>query len=121
MKSVLVVDDSYAFAAMLQKALMMRGETKVELAKNGVEGLEILKKGLPSLIMLDIEMPVMNGIQFLETIRKNEQYKNLPVIIMSANKNAEIIKKALSLGVSDYMLKPASIQTILEKVNKVMV
>lgn len=120
MKSVLVVDDSPAFSAMLQKALLMRGEVKVELAKNGMEGLEILKNVTPALIMLDIEMPIMNGIQFLETIRKSEQYKNLPVIIMSANKNTEIIKKTINLGVSEYILKPASIQTILEKVNKVM-
>ncbi|HPN39160.1 MAG TPA: response regulator [Melioribacteraceae bacterium] len=121
MKSVLVVDDSLAFSAMLQKALMMRGEIKVELAKNGMEGLNILKQITPSLIMLDIEMPVMNGIQFLEVIRKEEQYKNLPVIIMSANKNTEIIKQAVNLGVSEYILKPASIQTILEKVNRVII
>lgn len=120
MKSVLVVDDSYAFSAMLQKALLMRGNVKVEVAKNGQEALELLDKVSSNLIMLDIEMPIMNGIEFLETIRKNDLYKNIPVIIMSANKKTEIIKKAVDLGVTDYILKPANIQTILAKVSKVI-
>ncbi len=120
MKSVLVVDDSYAFSAMLQKALLMRGNVKVEVAKNGQEALEVLDKITPDLIMLDIEMPIMSGIEFLEAIRQKDLYKALPVIIMSANKKTEIIKKAVDLGVADYILKPASIQTILEKVGKVI-
>ncbi len=120
MKKVLVVDDSAAFSLMLQKALLMRGEFKVDTAKNGQEALDHLKEDIPNLIMLDIEMPVMGGIEFLEAIRKDISYNDIPIMVMTSNKSREIIQKAVSLGVSDYMLKPANMQTIYEKISKII-
>ncbi len=120
MKKVLVVDDSAAFSLMLQKALLMRGEFQVDTAKNGQEALDQIKIELPELIMLDIEMPIMGGIEFLEHIRKDETFKTIPVIIMTSNKSKEVIQKAVSLGVSDYVLKPTNIQVLYEKITKVI-
>ncbi|MFH0734862.1 MAG: response regulator [bacterium] len=120
MKKVLVVDDSAAFSLMLQKALLMRGEFKVDTAKNGQEALDHLKEDIPDLIMLDIEMPIMGGIEFLEEARKDSACNAIPIIVMTSNKSREIIQKAVTLGVSDYILKPTNMQTIYEKIVKIL-
>jgi len=120
MKSVLIVDDSTAITMILQKALLMRGEFNITTVKNGMEALDYLKTEIPELILLDIAMPVMNGLEFLEKIRGIDTYKEIPVIILSSNKNAETIKQVATLGVSDYLLKPINMQLMYDKVSKII-
>jgi two-component system chemotaxis response regulator CheB len=106
--SALVVDDSALMRNLISKMLESDPEIAVcATAMNGEFALEKSKKYSPDIIVLDLEMPVMNGIEFLK--RKKEEGIETPVIILSsmAKKGAAITMEALSLGALDFILKPS--------------
>ncbi|MBN2544635.1 MAG: chemotaxis response regulator protein-glutamate methylesterase [Spirochaetes bacterium] len=111
---VLIIDDSAFMRNVISKAL--NNHEKIEVAAtalNGKFGLEKLKRLNPDLIILDLEMPDMNGIDFLK--EKNKLDNKIPVIILSSHavKGAKITMEALSLGASDFILKPNIAQSDL--------
>jgi len=104
---VLIIDDSAFMRNTISKALNINDRIEVAgTALNGKFGLEKLSRLLPDLIILDLEMPDMNGIDFLK--EKNKLDNKIPVIILSSHavKGAKITMDALSLGASDFILKP---------------
>jgi DNA-binding response OmpR family regulator len=78
---------------------------EVQLANNGKRGVEMVKDFLPDLILLDLQMPEMNGTDALEIIRKNEWGKNIPVIILTNMGEEESPKKLRALGIHSYIVK----------------
>lgn len=78
---------------------------EVQLANNGKRGVEMVKDFLPDLILLDLQMPEMNGVDALEIIRKNEWGKNIPVIILTNMGEEESPKKLRALGIHSYIVK----------------
>jgi len=83
-------------------------------AKNGKLALDILEKEKIDIVVTDINMPVMNGLELIRNI--NEKYSDLPVIIMSAHTENEYIKEAQKLGVKDYLIKPFDFIKFIELV-----
>ncbi|MBN2441610.1 MAG: chemotaxis response regulator protein-glutamate methylesterase, partial [Spirochaetales bacterium] len=121
--TVLVVDDSALMRNLISKMLDNDpGITVIATAMNGEFALEKIKKYSPDVIILDLEMPVLNGIDFLKRKRLESIYT--PVIILSsmAKKGARITMEALSLGASDFILKPSgSISRDIEKVKNELI
>jgi DNA-binding response OmpR family regulator len=78
---------------------------EVQLANNGKRGVEMVKSFQPDLILLDLQMPEMNGVDALEIIRKNEWGKNIPVIILTNMGEEESPKKLRELGIHSYIVK----------------
>ena len=117
-KILIVEDDNFVAEVYLAKLSEMGYETV--LAQNGEDGLAQLKKGKIDLILLDILMPIMNGIEMLEEVKKNEEWKNIPVILLTNIGEKESIQKVRELGVKDYLIKshftPAE---VIEKVESV--
>jgi len=117
-KILIVEDDNFVAEVYLAKLSEMGYETV--LAQNGEEGLTELKKGKMDLILLDILMPIMNGIEMLEQVKKNEEWKNIPVILLTNIGEKESIQKVREMGVNDYLIKshftPAE---VIEKVESV--
>lgn len=107
MKQVLIVDDSTTIRKVYKKLLSNRDITCLE-ATNGLNALEVLTSNYKTLktIIVDQDMPVMSGMEFLKCIKTNKQLKEIPVIFVSGNSNSDLIKGALSLGVYDYLIKP---------------
>ncbi len=120
MKQVLVIDDSEEFRLILNKFLKAKFNCDVLLAENGNVGLELLKRFEPNLILLDIDMPVMNGIEFLTKLRSTPERSAIPVIMMTASKDRTHVESSLHLGITDYILKPFNVNTTYEKVLKVL-
>ena len=83
-------------------------------AKNGKEALEIISKEKIDIVVTDINMPVMNGLELIENLKND--YPEIPVIIMSAHTEKEYIKKAEDLGVKDYLIKPFDFIKFIELV-----
>lgn len=86
---------------------------KMEVAKNGEEALDFLKKPLnenppiiPDIILLDLNMPKMNGIEFLQTLRESDRFKDVKVFIITTSEEKEDREKVRNLGVSGYIVKP---------------
>ncbi len=120
MYKALIIDDDTTIQAILQRILKNKFDFTIYKALNGQEGLQVLAQNNPDFILLDISMPIMNGIEFLQEIRKDEKYKTIPVIIISANNDREAITNAIGLGITDYILKPIDITITINKIKKVV-
>ncbi len=105
---VLVVDDSAVARSVLKEGLgQVSGLEVVDVAHNGRQGLEMVASASPDAVVLDVQMPEMNGIEFLEQLRPGERDDLVVVVFSSASKdNAEVTMKCLSLGAEDFISKP---------------
>lgn len=118
MAKILIIEDEEVLLEVLSNKLKKEGY-EVIAAKDGLEGLEKMKSEKPSLILLDILMPRMNGFEFLETIRQDPNFANVPVIIISNSGQPVEIDRALKLGAKDYLVKAEfDPQEVLAKVKK---
>ena len=119
-QTLLVVDDS----SSLRKTIAMSLEKvshKVIQAENGIEALTELKKsGQVELVVCDLEMPLMNGFQFLKAIRQNPDFVDLPVIILTSRDSDKHRKLAMQLGASAYLVKPCPEQELFSNITKIM-
>jgi two-component system sensor histidine kinase/response regulator len=104
MKHILVIDDDSFFAKNITEMLDAQ-EFQVEAAENGEIGLEKVEKKMPDLILLDIMMPKMNGIEFLKIINDKYGKNKIPIIITSNLSTMEKISEGLSLGIKGYIAK----------------
>ena len=107
LKKVLVVDDSELIHNMFQLILKKYRGCILVKAMNGKEALDklTLEEGI-ELILLDINMPIMNGIQFMETVKAMGRHTNIPIIIVSMEGKEEDVLKGLNLGAKGYIVKP---------------
>ena len=93
---------------------------EVIFAVNGGEALEVATKEKPDLILLDIMMPVMNGLQVLRKLKSQEETKNIPVIMLTAKMQEKDIVVGLEGGAADYVTKPFSFAELNARVNHVL-
>jgi two-component system chemotaxis response regulator CheY len=111
----LVIDDSKAMRIILKQILQSVGGT-VEEAGNGKEGLEKLKgMGQADLVLVDWNMPEMNGLEFVRAVRANPSYRKLPVMMVTTETEASQMGKALAAGANEYVMKPFTKDVIKEK------
>ena len=111
--SILLIEDDPLDVISVQRTLNKLGmEYELHPAFNGMDGLAYLKERLaaneylPEVILLDLNMPKMNGIEFLEQLRANEKLKHLKVFVMTTSGDDADRKRAEQLGVSGYLIKP---------------
>ena len=111
---ILSVDDSKAVRKLLAR---MFGPFDCELceAANGEEGLAVAAREIPDLIILDYNMPVMDGVSMLRKLRENANLRRTPVIMLTAESSAENIATVARLGVRDYVTKPFDEELLLAK------
>ncbi len=114
-KKILVIDDDRINAKIVKLNLTKEG-FHVETAFDGDEGLALLPTVTPDLIVLDVNMPHMNGYTFMLEIQKFEKQKDTPVIVLTAQADVRPIFKFN--GVKDYLVKPISGPDLVEKVKK---
>ena len=112
---ILVVDDDQDFSQLLEFDLKKKGYD-VARAFNGEEGLEKVKTVKPQLIILDIKMPKMDGYTFVRRLKKDDETKDLPMIVLTSY---EPMKDMFQLeGVSEYFVKSANMESLLKAVEK---
>jgi len=110
--SILVVEDEEDISLMLQDRLMFLG-FYVTVAGNGVEGIAILERMAVDGILMDIQMPVMDGLTMLKHVRERDP--DIPVIAMSAKLTKTNLIQAIELGANDYLLKPIDVDLLTKK------
>lgn len=101
---VLIIEDDPLLVKMYQTKLAMEGFS-IEIAQDGQQGLDLVKKFKPDLILLDLMLPVMDGFTVLERLKKDGQMKKIPVIVFSNLAQSSDIEQAKSLGAVDYIVK----------------
>jgi putative two-component system response regulator len=114
MKRILVVDDNIAI--LKQISAYLADKYDVTLAKSGMSALQICIKEKPDLILLDVEMPDMNGFDAIVRIKQNPYLDRIPVIFLTANRSHEVEIKALELGARDFITKPAEKSILLHRI-----
>lgn len=103
-KKILIAEDDGFIAEVYHTKLSFAGY-QVSIATDGVEALDKIKAEKPEIVLLDVMMPKMDGLEVLEKLRSMEEYKKLPVIILTNAGEKENIAKAMSLGATDYLIK----------------
>lgn len=118
--SILVVDDDMLNLKVVCKRLEREGYT-VAASDTGKRALELLEHETYDLVLLDIEMPGMDGYQVLERIKANDLTKNTPVIMVTATDNENSIMKCLEAGASDYMIKPFNMSLAANRIQSCLI
>lgn len=118
--TVLVVDDSVTVRKVTSRFLGRQG-FNVALAKDGIDAIEILQETKPDIILLDIEMPRMDGFEVATQVRNNQRLQHIPIIMITSRTGEKHRQHALGLGVNDYMGKPFQETELLNKIQKLLV
>ncbi len=113
---VLVVDDEPEILELLQYNFNKKG-LEVAIARNGQEGLEMIEQDPPQIIVLDIMMPVMNGIEMCRQLRQHEQFRSIPILFLSATNDDMLILSAMSAGGNHFVSKPIRLNLLFELVS----
>jgi len=116
--TLLIVEDNVEMQIFLRDVL---GKSyHVLIAENGKEGIEISKKNLPDLILSDIMMPVMNGIEMCSILQKNRKTSHIPIVLLTAKNTTKTKLKGLKSGAIEYIQKPFNFHELLLKVNNII-
>ena len=123
-KRILVVDDEPDFAAIVQGNLEKEG-FEVEIAYNGVEGLEKIRSNPPDAVVLDVMMPEMDGYKVCRELKADEKYADIPVVLLTAvashvTSTRYSHQDGMSTEADDYIAKPASAEEITESIKRLL-
>ena len=122
-KPVLLLEDDEVDTMNVERAFKeLKILNRLEICENGEKGLEYLKdkdKEDPCVILLDLNMPRMNGIDFLQEIKKNGNKKRIPVIVLTTSKEEQDRVSTYDLGVAGYMVKPVDYKQFVEVVRSI--
>lgn len=118
-KTVLIVDDSLTVRQQVSMTLKAAGYAIVE-AYNGREGVEVMRSGIPiSIVICDVNMPVANGLEFLETIKGDAPAPPVPVVMLTTDGSPELIARAKRAGAKGWIVKPFQSDLLLSAVRRI--
>ncbi|MBO4723903.1 MAG: response regulator [Bacteroidaceae bacterium] len=113
--TVLIVDD-IPVNIILLKTMLARTNVRILTAVNGQEALDIVRELKPQVVLLDIQMPLMNGLEVLKEIKEDPKLKDTAVIMVSAYTSSEDIEQSMKLGASGFIKKPVIMDLLLSSV-----
>jgi two-component system chemotaxis response regulator CheY len=116
---ILVVDDMATMRRIVKTVLKQLGFSNITEAENGEEGLQKLRSEEFQFVVSDWNMPVMTGIDMLRAIRADEKLKSIPVLMVTAEAQQHNLVEAVQAGVSNYIVKPFTAETMQEKLAKI--
>jgi two-component system chemotaxis response regulator CheY len=117
---ILIVEDSPTMRQLLVFAMRRRKDVEVVEAQDGMDGLRKLSEGDFSLALVDISMPVMDGLKLIQMIRADATMQQLPIAVVTTEGAKEDRERALALGANAYLTKPVQAQRVLETVEKLL-
>jgi two-component system chemotaxis response regulator CheY len=123
MRRVLLVEDSVSMRAFVRAALTSAtalGELEIVEAASGFDALRLLPRGTWHLVITDINMPDINGLEVISFIRKSEAHRDTPVLIISTASSERDRERGMTLGASGYLVKPFTAETLVEQVLEYM-
>jgi two-component system, response regulator len=129
LKTILIVEDNYQDVELITEALSLNNLVNQLIHVNdGVEAIEYLKSEgafigrkpeTPSVILLDIKMPRMDGIEFLEIVKNDEKFKTIPIVMLTSSREEPDLLKCYQLGVNAYVVKPVDFKDFLNAVKQI--
>ena len=119
-RSILLIEDDQIETVKFKRALMTYDHKhEVTLAENGEEALAFLQSDeeLPDVILLDLNMPKMNGIEFLKTLKSQEKLQYIPVVILTTSNNHSDVKESYAAGAAGYLVKPLKYEEYKQQIH----
>ena len=117
-KKILIIEDEKIISDLLERKLTKEGYSVV-ITTNGIDGLAMMRKDRPDIILLDIVMPRMGGFEVMEEMNKDETLKDIPIIVVSNSGQPVEIDRIKKMGAKDWLIKTEfNPQEVLEKVKK---
>jgi CheY-like chemotaxis protein len=116
---VLLVEDEASLRRLIEYALRTRGY-EVLVAANGREGLDKAQSESPDLVLLDMIMPEMGGMEVLSVLKNDARSKDIPVLIVTASALKEDAEKAIAMGAAGYLIKPFPVPTLYDRVEQLL-
>jgi len=120
MAKILIVEDDPTTVQLIE-FLLKKNNFEVLIAYNGVEALQITKKEKSDLILMDVMMPKMDGIEAIEKLKKDETTRDIPIVILSALGQEMDVMRGLQAGASGYIVKPFSPKELLDEIKAKLV
>lgn len=117
--SVLVVEDGAMIRSLIVKLLKRNEIEKVTQASNGKQALDAVMVMRPDLIISDLNMPVMNGVELLGKLQQDSRYRNIPFVVLTSQTNDATFKKIMSMGAADFIRKPFNEEQLMVKLKSV--
>ena len=117
---VLIVDDDRSTRYLISRALTKRFACEVTEAVDGRQALEILARSRCDLAVLDVQMPVMDGLETLRTLRQSPEFSSLPVVMLTGESDETVIREILELGVLEYLAKPLNMARLGERLRRIL-
>lgn len=117
---IITVDDSSTMRRIIKNTLQKLGFSSILEAGNGIEALEVMAKNKVDIIVTDWNMPEMDGLTFVKAVRQKDEYKDLPILMITTEAAKEDILTALRSGVNNYVVKPFTPETLQEKIFKLL-
>ncbi|MFD1912740.1 response regulator [Halodurantibacterium flavum] len=115
---VLAVDDSRTMRGLLDQALREAGFA-VRLAEDGLDGLDRLKEEIPDIVITDINMPRLDGFGFIEAVRKERDYRGLPILVLTTESAPELKARARDAGATGWIVKPFDERKLVAAIQRV--
>ena len=116
---ILVVDDFSTMRRIVKSIVKQLGFNNIDEAEDGKQALDMLKAGNYGFVVSDWNMPNMNGVELLRAIRSTPELKDIPVLMVTAETEKQIVVEAIQAGVNNYIVKPFTPQIFEEKMNKI--
>jgi len=116
---IIIVDDDRETRELLAMALQME-DFEVTQAANGLRLISTLHVDQPDLILLDVNMSWIDGFELCRAVRKNEDFKDIPVIFISARSSTADVKRGIEAGAADYFTKPIELQTLIARIKELI-
>lgn len=120
LSKVLVVDDDSDFRQFAQDCLSIAGSFEVKEATNGIEAALTIGSWKPDLVLLDLRMPGMNGIEFCKEMKSKPEFESVKVVIMSAYSEKESLEEVEGLGIDSVLQKPIGIKDFVDKIKEIL-
>lgn len=117
-KKILIIDDDKMILKLADYVL--QDEYEVKCTTSGIDGLDLIQEFAPDLILLDIEMPMMNGFEVMSLIKQNKSWNNIPILMFTSSADRDTVLRAKRLGVENYIVKPFLPEKLLDSVEKTL-
>ncbi|WP_139062158.1 response regulator transcription factor [Ochrovirga pacifica] len=119
MKKILIIEDDFLIRENISELIEVYGY-QIEIAEDGLKGLEVVKKFCPDLIICDVMMPKLNGYDVLKQLKSSPKTAKIPFIFLTAKSEKMSVFKGLDLGADDYLLKPFECSELLDIMKRLL-
>lgn len=117
---ILLVDDSVTIRSLIRRALVQHIDVEIAEAGNGIEALALIVRKRFDLVVIDMNMPVMDGLEALEAIRTAPEYASLPVVMLTSEKNEALVRRLVELRITDFLSKPLSPESLAVRLARIL-